>query len=142
MNNFMELALKEAKNSGADVPVGAVIVLNDEVISSCHNQKEELNDVSAHAEILAIKEAEKKLNNWRLDGAKMFVTLEPCPMCASAIINARISEVYFGASDNLYGALGGKIDLRGVFNSKLKIKAGIMEKECEELLKGFWKRNE
>ena len=142
MNKFMELAVKEAKNSGTDVPVGAVIVQNGEVIASCHNRKEELNDVSAHAEILAIKEAEKKLNNWRLDGAKMFVTLEPCPMCASAIINSRISEIYYGATDSLYGALGGVIDLRTVFNSKLVVKGGIMEKECEELLRGFWRRNE
>ena len=142
MNKFMELAICEAQNSGNDVPVGAVIVLDNEIIASSHNQKEFLNDVSAHAEILAIREAEKKLNNWRLDGAKMFVTLEPCPMCASAIINARISEVYFGAIDSLYGALGGAIDLRKIFNSKLKVQGGIMEKECEALLKNFWRKNE
>ena len=142
MNKFMELAISEAKKSGADVPVGAVIVKDNEVIAVSHNRKEELNDVTAHAEILAIKEASQKLNNWRLDGAKLFVTLEPCPMCASVIINSRISEIYFGASDNLYGALGSAIDLRKIFNSKLLVKGGIMEEECSLLLKNFWRRDE
>ena len=141
MNDFMSIALEEAKNSLNDVPVGAVIVKDSEIIAKAHNRKEELNDVTAHAEILAIKEAENKLGNWRLDGAKLYVTLEPCPMCASAIINSRISEVYFGATDILYGALGGAIDLRKIFNSKLKVKGGIMEEECAQLLKNFWRKN-
>ncbi len=141
MNNFMKRALAEAKSSGNDVPVGAVIVKNGKIIAEAHNRKEEFNDISAHAEILAIREAEKVLENWRLDGAQMYVTLEPCPMCASAIINARIAEVYYGAGDSLYGALGGAIDLRKIFNSKLKVKGGIMEEECSELLKNFWRKN-
>ena len=142
MNKFMKLAISEAKQSGRDVPVGAVIVKNGEVIASNHNRKEELNDITAHAEILVIKEAAKKLGNWRLDGAKLYVTLEPCPMCASAIINSRIEEVCFGASDSLYGAFGGKIDLRNLFNSKLSVKCGILEEECSKLLKDFWKKDE
>lgn len=141
MNNFMELALIEARNSGRDVPVGAVIVKNGEIIAQAHNQKEELNDVTAHAEILALKEAERKLGEWRLEGCKLYVTLEPCPMCASAIINARIAEVCYGAADSLYGAFGGALDLRKTFNSKLKVVGGIKEKECAELLKNFWRKN-
>ena len=141
MNNFMQIAISEAKDSGSDVPVGAVIIKDGEILAKAHNKKEALNDITAHAEILAIKEAEKKLGNWRLEGAAMYVTLEPCPMCASAIINSRISEVYFGANDNLYGALGGVMDLRKIFNSKLKVKGGIMEEECSELLKNFWRNN-
>lgn len=141
MNNFMETALAEARNSGNDVPVGAVIVKDGKIIAQAHNQKEELKDVTAHAEILAIREAEKSMGNWRLDGAILYVTLEPCPMCAGAIINSRISEVYFGAEDSLYGAFGGAIDLRKTYNSKLKVKGGIMETECAELLKNFWRKN-
>ena len=141
-DKFMSLAIEEAKKAGNDVPVGAVIVYNNEIIAKAHNEKEQNNDVSAHAEILAIKEAEKKLNNWRLDGCEMYVTLEPCPMCASAIISSRIKKVYFGCYDNLYGALGSKIDLRNIYNSKLEVMGGISENECSELLKNFWRKNE
>ena len=138
-DKFMNLAIEEAKKSGNDVPVGAIIVYNDEIIAKAHNEKEKNNDVSAHAEILAIKEAEKKLYNWRLDNCIMYVTLEPCPMCASAIISSRIKKVYFGCYDNLYGSLGSKLDLRNVYNSKLEVMGGISENECSELLKNFWR---
>lgn len=141
-NEYMLAAIFQARDAVNDVPVGAVIIKDDKIIATAHNRKEELNDVSAHAEILAIKDAEKIVGNWRLDGAVMYVTLEPCPMCATAIINSRISEVYYGATDNLYGAFGGAIDLRKIFNSKLKVKGGIMEKECAALLKDFWRKNE
>jgi len=140
-DDFMQIAIEEARQSGEDVHVGAVIVYRGSVISKAHNQKELLKDVSAQAEILAIREAAKILNNWRLDGATMYVTLEPCPMCATAIINSRISEVYFGASDNIYGALGTVLDLRNVFNSNLKVKSGLLEADCETLLKNFWRKN-
>lgn len=143
MNNhkFMNLAISEAQKSQKDVPVGAVIVKNNEIISFAHNEKELKNDVCAHAEILAIKLASEKLKNWRLNGCELYVTLEPCPMCASAIINSRIDTVYFGAYDNLYGALGSSIDLRKTYNSKLKVYGGIKEEECSVLLKEFWKNN-
>ena len=140
-NDYMQIALAEAKNAQNDIPVAAIIVKNGEIISKAHNQKEFLKDVTAHAEILAIKEAGKKYNNWRLDNCIMYVTLEPCPMCATAIINSRISEVYFGAYDNLYGALGSILDLRKQFNSDLKVQGGILEQECSSLLKSFWRNN-
>ncbi len=141
-SDFMRGALSVAKQSGNDVPVGAVIVENGEIIAQAHNLKEELNDVTAHAEILAIKKATTKKGNWRLENCSMYVTLEPCPMCASAIINSRLKEVYFGAYDNVYGALGSVLDLRKTFNSKLKVTGGILEKEAAELLKNFWRENE
>ena len=140
--DFMQIAINEAKKSGNDVPVGAIVIREGNIIAKAHNKKEKINDISAHAEILALKKAAKVLNNWRLDGCIMYVTLEPCPMCASAIINSRITEVYFGANDMLYGALGSAIDLRNLYNSKLKVKGGILEEDCENLLKNFWRRNE
>lgn len=136
----MDLAIKEAKKSGNDIPVGALIVKNDVIISIKHNEKELNNDVTAHAEILALKEACEKLNNWRLEGCELYVTLEPCPMCASAIICSRLKAVYFGAYDNLYGALGSTMDMRTLYNSKMQVHSGIKEIECSNLLKEFWKK--
>lgn len=135
---MMELALEQAKLSGADIPVGAVIVRDGQVISSACNRKEQTNDVTAHAEIVAIKQAAQNLGNWRLDECEMYVTLEPCPMCAWAIIQSRIKTVYFGSYDVNYGALGSKIDLRNLLNSPLKVYGGIMESECDKLLKDYF----
>jgi len=141
LDKFMHIAIEEAQKSEEDVPVGAVIVCDNQIITRAHNEKEKNNDVTAHAEILAIKAAEQHNGNWRLENCVMYVTLEPCPMCASAIISSRINRVYFGAYDNLYGALGSKLDLRNVYNSKLEVRGGILENECSELLKNFWRRN-
>ena len=136
--DFMQEAIKYAKKSGDDLPIGCVIVKNNEIIACAHNQKEAKQDSTLHAEIIAIKEASKKLGNWRLDGAKMYVTLEPCPMCMWAILNARIDELYFGAYDYNYGATGSKISLASLLNSKIKIIGGVKEIECEELLKNYF----
>ena len=135
---MMELAIKEALNSGADIPVGAVITKDGKIISSACNNKEKTSDVTGHAEIIAIREAEKVLNNWRLDGCELYVTLEPCPMCAWAIIQSRIKSVYFGSYDTNYGALGSKTDLRKLTNCDLKVYGGIMEEECDKLLKNYF----
>lgn len=135
---MMELAIEQAKSSGIDIPVGAIITYNGEVIASACNQKEKINDVTAHAEIIAIRQAEQKLGNWRLDNCEMYVTLEPCPMCAWAIIQSRIKTVYFGSYDQNYGALGSKIDLRKLLNSSLKVYGGIAEKNCDQLLKDYF----
>ncbi|MBQ8168805.1 nucleoside deaminase [bacterium] len=131
---FMHKAIELAKSACGEVAVGAVIVKNGEIIASACNQKESLQDVTAHAEILAIREAEKKIGNWRLEDCDLYVTLEPCPMCAWAIINSRIKNVYFGSYDINYGALGSKIDLRKITNSKLNVYGGIMENECDKIL--------
>ena len=135
----MKRAIKLAKLANCEIPVGAIILKNGELIASAFNRKEEYNDVTAHAEILAIREAELKLQSWHLDDCEMYVTLEPCPMCAWAIINSRIKTVYFGSYDSNYGALGSKIDLRKIANSKLKVFGGIMEDECDKILKEYFK---
>ena len=135
----MKRAIEQALLAKNEIPVGAVIVKNGKVLSCAFNRKEELNDVTAHAEILAIREAEKKLNSWRLDECEMYVTLEPCPMCAWAIINSHIKTVYFGSYDSNYGALGSVTDLRKIANSKLKVYGGIMEEDCNKILKGYFK---
>ena len=131
---FMHRAIEIAKQAQGEIPVGAVIVKDDEIIAEAYNKKEQNNDVTSHAEILAIREAEKTLGNWRLENCDLYVTLEPCPMCAWAIINSRIRNVYFGSFDTNYGALGSKIDLRKIANSKLNVYGGILEKECNEIL--------
>lgn len=141
MNNlFMQKVIEDAQTVKNDIPVSALIVKNDEIICICHNQKEEKQNATYHAEILAIEQASKILNSWRLDECDMYVTLEPCPMCAGAIIQSRIKNLYFGSYDNLYGALGSKIDLRKIFNSSLNVKGGIMEEECNKILNNYFER--
>lgn len=134
----MHKALELAKSVKGEIPVGAVVVQNGEIIASASNKKEANNDVTSHAEILALREASEKLKKWRLEDCDLYVTLEPCPMCAWAIINSRIKNVYFGSYDLNYGALGSKIDLREIANSDLQVYGGIMENECDELLKTFF----
>ncbi len=138
---FMKKALEEAKKSDLDVPVGAVLIQNNQILASFHNEKELRKDISAHAEILCLRKASILLNNWRLKGCILYVTLEPCPMCASAIINSQISKVVFGSFDLLYGALGSKMNLADTYNSKIKIKGGILQNECDKLLEDFWRNN-
>ena len=134
----MHKALELANSVKGEIPVGAVVVKDGEIISCACNKKEAERDVTSHAEILAIREAAKKLGKWRLDDCDLYVTLEPCPMCAWAIINARIKNVYFGSYDMNYGALGSKIDLRKIANSDLNVYGGILENECNLVLKSFF----
>ena len=103
---FMREALKIAKQSGEDLPIGAVIMRDGKVLAKAHNKKEAKNDVTAHAEMLVIQSAQRKLKTSILDDCEIYITLEPCPMCAWAILNARIPKVYFGAYDTVYGSLG------------------------------------
>lgn len=139
INNYMELAIKEALKANGDIPVGAVVVKDGEIISSAYNTREKDNDVTSHAEILAIRQAEKTLENWRLDHCDLYVTLEPCPMCGWAILQSRIKNLYFGSYDTNYGAFSSKIDLRKLSQgSKLKVYGGIKEKECDKLLNEFF----
>ena len=141
MVDFMEVAKEEAvlaMNKG-EIPVGAVIVKDGVIIGKAHNLKETLKDSTAHAEILAIKEASKYIGNWRLNGAEMYVTLEPCAMCASAISQSRISKVYIGTFNKDMGACGSVINLldnRGL-NSFVDIK-WVYDEECSELLTRFF----
>ena len=135
----MDSAIQLAKSVKGEIAVGAVIVKDGEIIASACNSKEKDCDVTSHAEIIAIRETEKKLGRWRLEDCDLYVTLEPCPMCAWAIINSRIKNVYFGSYDANYGALGSKIDLRKIANSKLNVYGGIMEDECDKILKDCFK---
>ena len=137
---FMKIAQKLALTSSGDIPVGAVVVKDGEILSIASNEKEKTNDITAHAEIVAIKKASHMLNNWRLDDCDLYVTLEPCPMCAWAILQSRIKSVYFGSYDNLYGAFGSKINLAEISNSKTTIKGGILEEECDNILNVFFKK--
>lgn len=140
---FMKEALKEAKKAydKLEVPVGAVIVKDGKVIARAHNIKEQKNDTTKHAEILAISKASKKLESWRLIDCEMYVTLEPCSMCAGALINSRIKKVYIGAMDAKTGACGSVFNLLEdyTFNHKVEIETGILADDCEELLKKFFK---
>ena len=140
---FMKEALKEAKKAydKLEVPVGAVIVKDGKIIARAHNLKETKLDTTKHAEILAIQKASKKLKSWRLLDCEMYVTLEPCSMCAGAIINSRIKKIYIGTSDEKTGAVGSVFNLFEdyTFNHKVEVEKGIMKEECENLLKSFFK---
>lgn len=136
---FMREALKIAKQSGEDLPIGAVIMRDGKVLAKAHNKKEAKNDVTAHAEMLVIQSAQKKLKTSILDDCEIYITLEPCPMCAWTILNARIPKVYFGAYDTVYGSLGTAIDLRDYMKSKTDVVGGILEEECSQLLKDYFK---
>ena len=135
---FMSLALDIAKESVGEIPVGAIIVKDGKVIAKACNSREKDKDITAHAEILAIRQAENVLNNWRLEDCELYVTLEPCPMCGWAILQSRIKTVYFGSYDYNYGAFSSKIDLRDISTTKLDVYGGILEHECDELLAEFF----
>lgn len=140
---FMKEALREAKKAydKLEVPVGAVIVKDGKVIARGYNQKETKKDTIKHAEIIAIEKASKKLDSWRLNECEMYITLEPCPMCAGAIINSRIKKIYIGTLDEKTGAAGSVLDLFSdyTFNHKVEVEKDIMQKECEKILKDFFK---
>ncbi len=139
---FMLMAIELAKESAAcdEVPVGAVIVKNGEVVATGCNFKEREGNAICHAEIVALSRAAKALGNWWLEGCEMYVTLEPCPMCAGAMINARIDRLYFGAFDLKSGAYTSKINLfeRGLFNHYIEVTGGYLSDECSALLSDFF----
>ena len=137
---YMREALKEAEKciDTGDVPIGCVIVKNGEIIARGHNTREAFHTALGHAEINAIENACKSIGSWRLENCAIYVTLEPCPMCAGAIINSRIGEVYFGAYDKKGGAVGGIINLfEENFNHKPKVQGGILKDECALILQNF-----
>ena len=141
---YMSLALKEAEKAFniLEVPVGAIIVHKNEVIATGYNMRESLKDPTAHAEIIAIKRASEYLNGWRLINCTMYVTLEPCPMCAGAILNSRIDRLVIGTKDYKMGCCGTVIDLlhNSNFNHKIDTTFGVLEDECKIILKDFFKK--
>lgn len=140
---FMLRAIEIAKGCSLfdEVPVGAVVVKNGEIVAESVNFKERENNAVCHAEIMAISEAAKKLGNWWLEDCEVYVTLEPCPMCAGAMINARIKALYFGAYDEKSGAAGSKVNLfeKSLFNHDIDVEGGFLREECAALLSSFFK---
>lgn len=138
---YMELALAEARAAAeaGDVPVGAVIVRDGEVIARARNERERTADATAHAEIIALRAASERLGRWRLSDCEMYVTLEPCPMCAGALLNARLGKVYYAVRDSRSGALGSVLNMNSYpLLHKVEAEAGLCEEECRELLSDFF----
>jgi tRNA(adenine34) deaminase len=142
-SDWMGLALREAERALAEeeVPVGAVVVARGALVGKAHNQRERLRDPTAHAEILALTQAAEALGSWRLDEATMFVTLEPCPMCAGALVNARVARLVYGARDPKAGACGSLYDIArdGRLNHRLAVVEGVRAEECGEVLRAFFR---
>ena len=141
---YMSVALKEASKAAYkdEVPVGAVVVKDGKIIAKAHNQREKRNDPTGHAEILAIRAACRKLNSWRLVGCAIYVTIEPCSMCAGTILWARLARIVYGASDPKGGALGSSYNLfeqKGL-NHQLEIKGGVLKQECALIISEYFKK--
>lgn len=141
---WMEFALREAEQAylEGEIPVGAVIVQNRRIIGKGHNQREKLRDPTAHAEIMAITAAAATLNSWRLNDCILYVTLEPCPMCAGAILNARIPRIVFGCYDFKAGMCGSIENLcdQNLLNHRAVVKGGVAEQSCQALLDDFFRQ--
>lgn len=142
--DFMQHALQEAGKAAeeGEVPVGAVVVHNNHIVGRGRNACERLQDATAHAEMLAITAASNTLETWRLEDCELFVTLEPCPMCVGASLNARIKRIYYGASEPKAGACGSVTNLADIetYNHKLEVEGGILAEESATLLKAFFKQ--
>ncbi|WP_117157292.1 tRNA adenosine(34) deaminase TadA [Paraliobacillus quinghaiensis] len=142
--DYMELAIAEAIKAShlGEVPIGAVLVYQDEVIASAFNLREALQTTASHAEMLVIDKANEKIGSWRLEDCTLYVTLEPCPMCAGAILQSRIPRVVFGASDPKAGCVGSLTNLLqdDRFNHQATVEAGVLEEACGLLLKNFFKQ--
>jgi len=140
---FMALALEEARQAAreGEIPVGAVLVKDGQVVARAHNRREQDHDATAHAELLAIRQACEKLGRWRLTDCTLYVTLEPCPMCAGAIWNARIGRLVYGAWDSAAGACGSQFNLpvHSSLNHRTEVTAGVLENESREILRDFLK---
>jgi tRNA(adenine34) deaminase len=141
-HEVMQLALDEARRAGeaGEVPVGAVVVVDDRVIALAGNQRESAGDPTAHAEILALRQAAAEMGGWRLNGATLYVTLEPCPMCAGAAVAARLQRVVFGAPDPKAGACGSLYNLcvDPRLNHEVAVEPGVREEECAEVMRAWF----
>ena len=140
---YMRMALEEAQKAGqnGEVPVGAILVKGDQVLARDHNRCIEYNDPTAHAEILVLRKGGEASGNYRLNETVMYVTAEPCPMCASAMVHGRVSKLVFGALEPKFGAIESKFQFLkdSSLNHRVEVEGGILEKECGEVLKAFFK---
>ena len=140
--DYMHLALEEARIAAAEgeIPVGAVLVKNGEVIARAHNRRENDHDPTAHAEVLCMRQAARVLGDWRLRGCTLYVTLEPCPMCAGAMVMSQLSSCVYGALDDKQGCCGSVYDLPGdpALGSQTQWQSGVMAEECGELMRSFF----
>jgi tRNA(adenine34) deaminase len=141
---YMQLAIQEAEKASAinEVPIGAIIVFQDDVIATGFNIRETAQETLSHAELIAIREANKKIGSWRLEDCTLYVTLEPCPMCAGAIVQSRIKRVVYGASDPKAGCAGTLMNLldEKQFNHQVEVTRGVLEDQCSSLLMNFFKK--
>lgn len=140
--HFMQLAIEQARvaEENGDVPIGAVIIHNNQVIAKAYNQREQLQDPTAHAEIIALTQAAAALENWHLNGCTMYVTLEPCPMCAGALVLARIDRLVYGCDDPKTGAVKSLYTIvqDGRLNHRLEVTSGVLADECSQILQEFF----
>lgn len=140
---FLAEAIKEAEKAAAigEVPIGAVVVCENKIIGRGHNLRETTNDPTAHAEIIALREAGQRLGSWRLNNCRLYVTMEPCPMCCGALINSRIDTVIYGADEPKFGSAGSQLNLLQFpgFNHNVKIIGPVAQEECQGLMRDFFK---
>ena len=140
--DYMRIALEEARLAAAEgeIPVGAVIVKDGEIIAAAHNRRENDHDPTAHAELLAMREAALALGDWRLRGCTLYVTLEPCPMCAGAMVMSQLSECVYGAADDKQGCCGSVYDLPAdpALGSQTKWRSGVLAEECGDMMRTFF----
>jgi tRNA(adenine34) deaminase len=140
---YMEEAIRQADRAAGEgeVPVGAVIVHDGRIVARAHNQVETLRDATAHAEMIAITQASEALEGWRLEGAELYVTMEPCPMCAGALVLSRVARIVYGAPDPVAGACGSVFDIVGEkrLNHRIPVTGGVLADRCGELLRAFFR---
>ena len=141
---FMKIAVEQAgiAQENGDVPIGAVIIHNGQIIGKAYNQREQLQDPTAHAEIIALTQAAAAMETWRLEGCTMYVTLEPCPMCAGALVLARIDRLVYGCDDPKTGAVKSlyKIVTDGRLNHRIEVTSGVLADECSKILQEFFQK--
>ena len=139
---YMHLAVKEAQKAfqEGEIPIGAVLVYKDTVIAAGHNQRESTHDPTAHAEIEVIRKGAQFLSQWRLTDCTLYVTIEPCPMCAGAMMNARIGKLVYGSPNPIYGAIDSRFHIgeNGVLNHTLEVRSGVLQEECKQLMNRFF----
>jgi len=143
-NQFMKLAIEQAgiAQENGDVPIGAVIIHNGQIIGKAYNQREQLQDPTAHAEIIALTQAAAAMESWRLEGCTMYVTLEPCPMCAGALVLARIDRLVYGCDDPKTGAVKSLYNIvtDGRLNHRIEVTSGVLADECSKILQDFFQK--